>query len=184
MISAKTLISATDEGAFGKILNKLPILALLSIFLAAMAVSSIPNTHAVLTGTVCGFNFNTATACPAAPTNIVAAAGTNITVTFFIQGSDALNGVDMSVQSNPAILNPLLTSFCTGQSITGTNDCILVTNGPAVEPEVTIAGASVGGTADPNAMVTVNNVVKDNTSTTVSCSPATIVPTGTSTCTA
>src|SRR6266571_4073573 len=257
-----------------KILSTGILIAIISLMMLVIPASTMKG-HAVLTGTVCIAQSTTATACPSAPLNFAASASSSLTVTIFIQGSDALNGVDMSVMTDPTILNPTATSFCTGstycnsppvtsivaasplvlidcingapvansggscnsydgsgiasigilnlgggcvvtpctgliftvtyhviattpaaidvlvdntncmgQSVSSANDCILVSNGAAVDPETALVGAPVNGVMDANALATVNSVTRDDTTTAVSCSPASIAPAATSTCTA
>src|SRR5207249_8944668 len=51
------------------------------------------------------------TDCPAEPANLTGNVGDNITVAVNIQGSDSLNAFEISVQVNPAVLQPVSISF-------------------------------------------------------------------------
>src|SRR6266699_1721125 len=49
--------------------------------------------------------------CPASPPNLTGPVGSVVTVAVNIQGSDSLNGFDISVQVNPGVLQPLNIMF-------------------------------------------------------------------------
>jgi uncharacterized membrane protein len=49
--------------------------------------------------------------CPASPPNLTGPVGSVVTVAVNIQGSDSLNGFDISVQVNPSVLDPLLIMY-------------------------------------------------------------------------
>ena len=49
--------------------------------------------------------------CPASPPNLTGAVGSVVTVAVNIQGSDSVNGFDISVQVNPSVLDPLLIMY-------------------------------------------------------------------------
>ena len=241
------------------------LLAIISLIIVTIPVATLPKTHAVLTGEICILASATATSCGTTPPNFKPAAGTPMTVSIFIQGSDALGGSKISIVTDPTKLNPtaissvgtvvpvpgitlvdcingvpvplsggtcqagidgngvaslgilslgattiapttgllftvtynvlstspaaidvLVVAGCVGGSVTGTDDCVLITAGAAVDPETLLVGATVNGVADVNALATSNNVFVsfDPTTTSVACTPSTVSISKTSTCTA
>ncbi|HVH14708.1 MAG TPA: hypothetical protein VNA15_03195, partial [Candidatus Angelobacter sp.] len=69
-------------------------------------------------------------------------------------------------------IDVLVNSGCAGNSITGTNDCILITAGAFVDPEKALVGALVNGVTDPNALATTSAAPAGTTATSVNCSPS------------
>jgi PKD domain/Bacterial Ig-like domain (group 3) len=247
-----------------KILRIRLLLTIISLILVAIPIAALPRANAVFTGEVCILASSTATSCGTTPPNFTPATGTSLTVSFFIQGSDALNGIKMSVKTDNTILNPtaissvgtvvpppqitlvdcingvpvagsgascqagidgvgvaslgilslggatiapttgmmfsvtysvlsnspaaidvLAVSGCAGGSVTGTNDCVLISDGAAVVPETALVGATVNGVTDANALATVNNVFGiDPSTTSVACNPNIVSIGKPSTCTA
>src|SRR5438552_974191 len=134
--------------------NKRLILSL-PLFLAAsllLPVYIVPLGHASPgTGLVCITTSTSATSCPtSAPTIGPLTAGTVFTVGVFIQGSDAMGGLDIYVRSDPASVNPTgaalgnliaspsLTSICINASATVGSCTVNTANGPGVVEVTTI----------------------------------------------
>jgi len=134
--------------------NKRLILSL-PLFLAAsllLPVYIVPLGHASPgTGLVCITTSTSATSCPtSAPTIGPLTAGTVFTVGVFIQGSDAMGGLDIYVRSDPAFVNPTgaalgnliaspsLTSICINGSATVGSCTVNTANGPGVVEVTTI----------------------------------------------
>src|SRR5437667_509134 len=127
----------------------------LPLFLAAsllLPVYILPLGHASPgTGLVCITTSTSATSCPtSAPTLGPFVAGQTFTIGIFIQGSDAMGGLDIYVRSDPAfvsptsaalgplIASPSLTSICVNGSAQ-TGSCTVGTaNGPGVVEVTTI----------------------------------------------
>src|SRR5260370_41718214 len=87
-----------------RLLLSIPLL-LASLFLASHAV---PSAHAQFTGKVCITDSTTATSCPtSAPVLGPFTAGQTFTVGVFIQGSDAMGGLDIYVKSDPPFVTPV-----------------------------------------------------------------------------
>src|SRR5438128_1661785 len=147
--------------------NKRLILTL-PLFLAAsllLPVYIVPLGHASPgTGLVCITTSTSATSCPAtAPTIGPLTAGTVFTVGVFIQGSDAMGGLDIYVRSHPAFVNPTgaalgnliaspsLTSICINGSATVGSCTVNTANGPGVVEVTTIesSGSNECGCISP-----------------------------------
>ena len=83
-------------------------LVLPSILLLLGALFLAPNivpAHAQMTGTVCIISSNSSS-CPSSPATVVGTAGTQLRVSVFIQGSDAINGFDVTLLADHTILKP------------------------------------------------------------------------------
>src|SRR5439155_6202024 len=117
---------------------------------------SVPSAHAQLTGLVCITASTTATSCPASPPSLGPfTVGSTFTVGVFIQGSDAMGGFDIFVNSSNAfvnptgaalgtlIVNPSLTSICINGTPTTGACTVGEANGPGVVEVTTIE--STGG---------------------------------------
>ena len=104
-----------------RLILSIPLL-LGSLFVASHAL---PSVNGVITGLVCITASATATSCPAsAPSLGPFSVGQTFTVGVFIQGSDAMGGLDIYVKSDPTfvtpasaalgplIVSPSLTSIC------------------------------------------------------------------------
>ena len=90
-----------------------PSLILIPFILAAslLIVPSIPLAHAA-TGLVCVATGGAATSCPGSPPTIAnLAAGSNVTISVFIQNSDPMGGYDIYVKTDNTILNPVSAQF-------------------------------------------------------------------------
>src|SRR5215469_14665509 len=96
-------------------LRKPVLLALLLLGLGTiLAIPTFTSpAHAQFTGTVC-LVANGSSACPSSPPTITGTVGTQLRVAVFIQGSDALNGFDVTLLANHLILKPA------GADLTGT----------------------------------------------------------------
>ncbi len=78
------------------------------LLLTVLAIPSmVPHVNAA-TGLVCiaDSSLNPAS-CPASPASVSAPVGSNVNVAINVQGSDTLNGFDISVQVDPSVLQPL-----------------------------------------------------------------------------
>src|SRR3989442_9526512 len=133
--------------------NKRLILSL-PLFLAAsllLPVYIVPLGHASPgTGLVCITTSTTATSCPTSPTIGPLTAGTIFTVGVFIQGSDAMGGLDIYVRSDPAFVNP--TSAALGTLIVTPSLTSICINGSAQTGSCTV------GTANGNGVVEVTTI--------------------------
>ena len=79
----------------------------LLILATLLAITASPSpVHAQLVGTVCIDNA-TSTTCPASPPTLTGIVGENVTVSVNIQGSDNVNGFDISIATNASTLDPL-----------------------------------------------------------------------------
>ena len=96
-------------------LKKLRMLAFLLLLSGAViAVPAFTTTaRAQFTGTVCVIASGS-TACPSSPPTITGTVGTQLRVSVFIQGSDGLNGFDITLLASHLILQPA------GIDLTGT----------------------------------------------------------------
>src|SRR5712692_4419188 len=74
----------------------------LTAFLVLPAVS--PSAHAAA-GTVCLIN-PTATSCPASPASLTGTMGTQQRVSVFLQGTNVINGFDITLLADHTILKP------------------------------------------------------------------------------
>ena len=143
--------------------NKRLLFSLTLVLAASLLVPShlFPSAHAQFTGLVCITTSTSATSCPtSAPTLGPFVAGQTFTIGVFIQGSDAMGGLDIYVRSDPAfvspssaalgplIASPSLTSICVNGSAQ-TGSCTVGTaNGPGVVEVTTIessGGNECGG---------------------------------------
>src|SRR5437016_11569338 len=143
--------------------NKRLLFSLTLVLAASLLVPShlFPSAHAQFTGLVCITTSTSATSCPtSAPTLGPFVAGQTFTIGIFIQGSDAMGGLDIYVRSDPAfvsptsaalgplIASPSLTSICVNGSAQ-TGSCTVGTaNGPGVVEVTTIessGGNECGG---------------------------------------
>lgn len=79
-----------------------------SIFALALLLAILLATHptsATIVGTVC-IDSGNSTSCPPSPPTFSGKNGHELTVSVNIQGSDMLNGWDIAVKTDPAILDP------------------------------------------------------------------------------
>jgi hypothetical protein len=93
--------------------NSKTILPLFFIVLSMVLVlpGLVPRARAA-TGLVCIADQSVnPSSCPASPPNLTGSAGSIVTVAVNIQGSDSLNGFDISVQVNPSVLEPLTVTY-------------------------------------------------------------------------
>jgi hypothetical protein len=91
-------------------------LVLPSILLLLGALILFPNivpAHAQTTGTVCIIP-SSSSSCPSSPATVLGTAGVQLRVSVFIQGSEGINGFDVTLLADHTILKP------TGADLTGT----------------------------------------------------------------
>src|SRR2546421_8141096 len=169
--------------------NKRLLFSLTLVLAASLLVPShlFPSAHAQFTGLVCITTSTSATSCPtSAPTLGPFVAGQTFTIGIFIQGSDAMGGLDIYVRSDPAfvsptsaalgplIASPSLTSICVNGSAQ-TGSCTVGTaNGPGVVEVTTIESSGsneCGGLSPCSGMAfTINYTVVGATSVPTSLS--------------
>lgn len=93
--------------------TKLVLPSTLILLAALFLVPTILPAQGLITGTVCIIPSNTSS-CPSSPATVVGTAGTQLRVSVFIQGSDAMNGFDVTLLADHTILKPA------GADLTGT----------------------------------------------------------------
>src|SRR2546428_10815741 len=130
--------------------NKRLILSL-PLFLAAsllLPVYIVPLGHASPgTGLVCITTSTSATSCPTStPTLGPFTAGQTFTVGVFIQGSDAMGGLDIYVRSDPAFVNP--TGAALGNLIASPSLTSICINGAATVGSCTVGTANGAGVVE------------------------------------
>src|SRR2546425_991190 len=130
--------------------NKRLILSL-PLFLAAsllLPVYIVPLGHASPgTGLVCITTSTSATSCPtSAPTLGPFTAGQTFTVGVFIQGSDAMGGLDIYVRSDPAFVNP--TGAALGNLVASPSLTSICINGAATVGSCTVNTANGAGVVE------------------------------------
>lgn len=111
------------------------LLAFTSLFLVALAVPlAIPQVSGA-TGLVCITDpaVNPST-CPASPASFTGTAPANITIAVNIQGSDTVNGFDISILVDPSVLQPV--GILTGSSIIHSPNMVVA---QSVDPNTGIA---------------------------------------------
>ncbi len=146
--------------SFGSNKRLILILPIILAFTLFAILPSVPSAHAA-TGLVCITASATATSCPASPPSLGPfTVGSTFTVGVFIQGSDAMGGFDIFVNSSNAfvnptgaalgtlIVNPSLTSICINGTPTTGACTVGEANGPGVVEVTTIessGGNECGG---------------------------------------
>src|SRR2546425_6521576 len=133
--------------------NKRLILTLPLFLAASLLLPShvLPSAHAQFTGLVCITSSTTATSCPSSPPTIgPLTPGSTFTVGVFIQGSDAMGGIDIYVRSDPAFVSP--SSAALGTLIASPSLTSICINGSAQ------AGSCTVGTANGNGVVEVTTI--------------------------
>src|SRR5439155_5618690 len=130
--------------------NKRLILTL-PLFLAAsllLPLHIVPLAHASPgTGLVCITTSTSATSCPSSPPTIgPLTPGSTFTVGVFIQGSDAMGGLDIYVASNPAFVTP--SSAALGTLIASPSLTSICINGSAQTGSCTVGTANGNGVAE------------------------------------
>lgn len=97
-------------GMIAKMKLLLPVLLL---FLSAFfGVPSLAMQARATTDLVCiADQLSNPTDCPSSPANLTGLVGSNVTVAVNVQGVDSLNGFDIAVHVNPAILQPVSVSL-------------------------------------------------------------------------
>src|SRR2546425_773523 len=93
--------------------RKIAILSSFLLLLGTFFAFPVNPAHGQFTGTVCLIPSG-ATSCPSTPASLSGAVGTQLKVSVFIQGSDSLNGFDVTVLADHTILKPA------GADLTGT----------------------------------------------------------------
>src|SRR3989442_8236461 len=127
--------------------NKRLILTL-PLFLAAsllLPLHIVPLAHASPgTGLVCITTSTSATSCPSSPPTIgPLTPGSTFTIGVFIQGSDAMGGLDIYVASNPAFVSPV--SAALGSLIASPSLTSICVNGSAQTGSCTVGSANGAG---------------------------------------
>src|SRR2546427_12410002 len=133
--------------------NKRLILTLPLFLAASLLLPShvLPSAHAQFTGLVCITSSTTATSCPSSPPTIgPLTPGSTFTVGVFIQGSDAMGGIDIYVRSDPAFVSP--SSAALGTLIASPSLTSICINGSAQTGSCTV------GTANGNGVVEVTTI--------------------------
>ena len=115
-----------------------------SVFVASYAFAP---ARGQFTGQVCIVFPTTSTTCPtSSPTIGPVSVGQTITVGIFVQGSDAMGGFDIYVQSNPAVLGPV--SAALGTLIASPSLTSICINGSAQTGSCTVGTANGAGVVE------------------------------------
>src|SRR3989441_5203704 len=131
-----------------RLILSLPLFLAASLFLPSHVP---PSVNAQFTGLVCITSSTSATSCPSSPPTIgPLTPGSTFTIGVFIQGSDAMGGLDIYVASNPAFVTP--SSAALGSLIASPSLTSICINGSAQTGSCTV------GTANGNGVVEVTTI--------------------------
>ena len=131
-----------------RLILSLPLFLAASLFLPSHVL---PSVNAQFTGLVCITSSTSATSCPSSPPTIgPLTPGSTFTVGVFVQGSDAMGGLDIYVRSDPAFVTP--TSAALGTLIATPSLTSICINGSAQTGSCTV------GTANGNGVVEVTTI--------------------------
>src|SRR2546425_3286896 len=127
-----------------RLILSLPLFLAASLFLPSHVL---PSVNAQFTGLVCITSSTSATSCPSSPPTIgPLTPGSTFTVGVFVQGSDAMGGLDIYVRSDPAFVSP--TSAALGTLIASPSLTSICINGSAQTGSCTVGTANGNGVAE------------------------------------